>query len=251
MSKIRNLAIALESGISDLEVFHHQNEEALNALSDRAREMEQAAAKGPAYLRERAGRFAALVKQTREKIGYDPARYHPLHRQIDKMKDTDLVDFFSESLQKRVDRLVTGAQQVQESMQPGYRGVVMYELSGMTFATAGRVVRYVAGFYPDRLKHAMKIVQPREGTIEFFPDPEDKAFFKKTDWDRRLNLVIMGHIPGTKNGKGPDYLGLWCDSVVSREIDVASKKAERLSYEHRFVKATVKHGPETIYLVSF
>ncbi|MBI3394713.1 MAG: hypothetical protein HY042_02650 [Spirochaetia bacterium] len=252
LQKLRNLAFLLEKGLSDLEDFHHKSDRHLDTLDERAALLEQASADGPAYVRERAKRLRGLIGDARGRIGYAPKNYHALFRQLDKVKNTDLVEMFSESLQKRVDRLVAGADSVKDLIVPGTRRVVLYELGGMTFAVAGRVVRYIRGIGQERIRNIERLVKPRRGSIEFFPDPADRVFFPDTLDGRTLDLVIMGRsLSDTRVPGDADYLGVFCDRLSPGEINVLAKKAERFAEPHRYVRAVVRHQGRPVYLVTF
>jgi hypothetical protein len=147
---------------------------------------------------------------------------------------------------------VAGADNVRPRLVTGTRRVVVYDLGGMTFAVAGRVVRIIQNVGLEKARNIHRYVKPREGTIDFFPDPADHVFFPDSLEGRTLDLIIMGRSPSDARVPGDsDYLGVFCDDLHAEEINVLKKKAERFSETHRFVRAFVKHQSKRVYLVTF
>ncbi len=234
IDRIHNLAGRLESKIGELERTRFDHEKDFQDLFAGTAELLDLCRSGPAYVRERARRLNDLLNRLHRATGYMPGRFRLLLRQIDKIKDPVLSDYFSPSLQKRLDRLT-------EQNAPAARiptRPLLLSLGNLNFCLDAPVCQVLRAV---RVAGQSAWKFPR-GPVDFFPGNLDTAFAPDPAPDR-LNLLVARQ----KNR----FLGLWFEQTarVSREeADRLTRNARPLERPHRLLAGKTKFAGRTVFI---
>jgi len=198
MESIESRVGEIEKNLLELERFDIEyGREYVSALENAVlllRESEN----GPAYVQERAKRLHSLLFHARDRMEYRSAFYNPLHRQITKIKDTDISDYFSPALRKRLDGLNPCLEKK--------GNLILYRLGRTRYAVFGELKeRRDAVSYKELKKMSFSGSEPY-----IFP-PESKSF--QSDIFNAKNFMIVNH-------KVNGVYALYYDEILDiREMD--------------------------------
>lgn len=205
------------------------------------------------YIRERIKRFHSLLQKHQQRLQDDARSRSLLHRQIDRLLDADLIQYYAPAVDKRISSLssldVTEKQdQVllhSELKNLHRRKVVLYEFDGMQFLVIGLILKTGSG-----RPAAPPRVYADNQTVQFFPYTEEHRRTEKT------GLAVI-------KGKG-STIALWVDrlieiydyeSVMKDDVDHPLQHALRSSLEgageHRFVQGKFRYRGRHSFLLSF
>lgn len=234
LDQLQSLSDRLQRELLQLEEHHYRTEERYTRLFENSAELIHLADSGPAYIRERARRLQGLLTRLRAEIGYSGKRYHSLYRQIDRMQDSIISDFFSPLIEKQMNRILR--KEYPEKLTSATT-LLIYRLDGMLFGVSGQVLRRY-----ERVKPQSSIRLRNGDPLECFPERPEGL----TETDRRRpGLLIISRDPAPP-------LGLWFDRLLEiRRKDAAELLAgvQPLDFEHRYIKGRIRSEGRTIYLI--
>ena len=237
--RIQNLANRLEEGLHDLEREQFAREADFQRLYADSAELLGLSRKGPAYIRERARRLNDLLDREHQRVGFDDRRFQLLYRQLDKIRDPLLSDYFSPSLARRLERTLSGKRpSPADSVSPP----LIYRLGRLWYLLERPIYKIVTGLTPDEARRR----EFRPGPLEYFP-PAGHALFQGRESDRDpLRLMIV------RRSEADAFLGLWFSETTA----ISQGDAERLRHNqeplarpHRWLTGRVLFGGRQVYLI--
>lgn len=242
--RIDRLAAEIQENLFDIEKSHRSTGEKIQRLQEEAAELIGIGSEsGSSYVQERALRLQTILGRLDGQYNLLQAEFGILHRQIDKIKDTVLSDYFSPSLNRRIDKLVESrfAPEGTTVARPSRKNrFIIYRLGEMHFGVYGRLIKHLKNISAGSAKK----IKIQEGQIGFFPEKEDSAFFREEDTEIRDLLVVK------RPGMDSKYMGLWCEELVrleERDPSDIEARIQPLNVPHRYVAGKMFMGGVAIY----
>jgi len=229
MEELHDGMETMEQELVAVEAMEQEMTRRLQELLEKSTVMIRAGEKAPAYMSERVKRLHSLIRKLIEERGYSPSAYHPLHRQIDRIRDTDLSDFFSPALSRRIDSMYGKRQEDANA--------VFYELGNVRFCVFGKIVETVEGVDFER---GESLARSRGVGFLF---PETAEGFEKSL--QRCSLMFVELHDG-------EMAALFCERVTDkRMLDRFGIRREltALSEPHRFVEGYFLIEGQRNYLI--
>jgi hypothetical protein len=165
----------------------------------------------PSYMRERIFRLQALLKKM-ESAGYDPKKYHPLYRQLAKILDTNISDYFSPAIDAGIDRMVKASRYGSQITERGIDNnterdrYILYTLGKTGLSIYGRLVKKIGRIGFDRAKERMA----EDGVSFLYPD--SGGGFSKEIERGLLVYAVSGSNPGRRGA-------LYIERIVQKLSD--------------------------------
>ncbi len=204
------------------------------------------AADAPMYLRERSARLAALIKKMHLEIDDHRQRLSVLFRQIDKMKDPLLSDFFSPMIEKALERIMANRPEARHAIR---QARPLYMLGNVRFAAPGLPLKRIKNISYRDLPRIREMIQAKNfdlsgepAILDVFPEKPEENYFSSPD--SRLDLLLC------RLGDGK-FLGLWCEKILSvlpDEEEPLEKKAVPVNL-NRWITGSVTRGGEKYFLI--
>ena len=211
MDDVQASAHQIEEMLLELEKLHMQFQDKINEVLSSAAAL--TSLPSSSYVKERSQRLIKVLQSFQEKKGYDPRSFHPLYRQIEKIKDQLLSDYFSPS----IDRMLHSIQKKDEMKM----GFITYQLDGVYFGIRGSIVNT-----PERIDIK-------------FPSREDSSFFK--DKEKRNYIYVQSNSSIIYALQYDDHYKI----VENKE----KLKLNPLEVKHSIIKGWIKLEGKKIYII--
>lgn len=242
MDEVNALALRIQNIVLDMEHESRNTEMKWETvLLEVASLIEMTGKDNMSYARERAIRLQSLLKNFQKQILQIRQDFSLFHRQIDKILDMEISDYFDPALNRRIDDIMD--YRVKEDLQSKKRNRLLgYRLNGMTFAVHGKVLRHLENIDIDQYN-------PSEHTDhgeQYFPE-SIREYLSRRQGSRRLDLLVV--LPD----KSSRPIGLWADELVEvDEMDarMVDDHLEALQRSHRLIKGRIRIKGRNIYLLN-
>ena len=225
MSRIEDL----ESRINGIELADSRMLEDLRNLLLESTVFLRESENAPVYIQERAKRLHNLLREKEDKAAYRASQYGPIYRQIDKIKDTDISDYFSPALKKRLDNMYP--------CRKTKGNAVFFRLGKTKYAIFGKIIKIIKAVpFSDAAKF-----HPSGTEIEIFP-PKSEAF--SSEIKNAEKLMILETARGT--------FGAYADELLGKkelDLDHVRKNLFDIYYPHRMIPGKFRIEGITYYLL--
>lgn len=238
----RILARKIRNDIDGLEQIHHKMEEQIRAVLNSVAELIQMNRESTSpYVTERATRLKDLLIEFQEDRGYKSSSYSPLFRQVDRILDSSLSEYMSESLNKKLSQIVDRKET--PTYVTGLNRYIYYRLGDMTFRIYGRLlerITHTSGKIAERLHQNFSGMR----NINFFPY-QGTDFYEPGHIEHWKDLLIV-EVPSSN-----DIFALWCDEVIrmDEKIDTRERKSAMKS-SHRLIEGKAMIKGTAVYLLN-
>lgn len=229
MTEIMSRAEALETRINEMERFDAENLDRLRSALEDCTVFLRESEKAPVYIQERARRLHSLLKEKENTSSYRASQYGPIYRQIDRIKDTEISDYFSPALKKRLDNMYP--------CQKKKGNTVFFHLNSTCYAIFGSIMKIMK---PVAHEEASKF-HPGGETVTVFP-PMSEAFAEEIASSAKLILFKTKRIP----------LAVYADEIIDkRDLDQDHIKNNLLDiyYPHRMIPGKFRLEGKSYYLI--
>jgi len=197
MQSIESRVEDIENSILELERYDIEYGEKYRSALENSVLLLRESEKGPSYVQERAKRLHSLLFKIQDRLDYRSSFYNPIHRQISKIRDLDIVDYFSPTLKKRMDRIVPCMEQK--------GNLILFRLGKTKYAVFGVLKEKIDAMDAEKVSELLSCEE-----ICCFP-PESELFTGEI-----MNAESLLHVENRIHGN----FGLYCDEVIDiRNVD--------------------------------
>jgi len=230
MDSIESRVEDIEKNLLELERYDIEYGREYSAALENAVLLLRESDNGPAYVQERARRLHSLLSHIQDRLEYRSSFYNPIYRQITKIRDTDISDYFSPALKKRMDNLVPCAEKK--------GNLILYRLGKTNYAVFGTLVEKTESLSPDELMSKFS----QEKYFSVFPH-QCKSF--QSDIENSGGVLIINH---PVHGKYGLYYNEILD-IKNMDSEHVEKNIFPLKRPHPNVPGRIKiHGVSYCFL---
>lgn len=237
---------AVQSGAEKLKQLLLQLDEKSSEMGDILQRLRQQAAEVSSvaeagYIQERLHRFSALLSDYPAQTGSALKASSVLHRQIDRIMNADLIQYYSPALERRADKLVQSFETRGNQSRDAFAfykltnrhrvKILTYTFGGLHFAVSGRVLKTLTGN-----PHRPPKVMAGGDTVETFPCRGDQFCTDRAQSGKSGMMVVKG---------SKKCVGLWADRLLTVEdFDTVMDEQENHPLQHALrssLESVAKH----------
>lgn len=229
------LTLQIEQKLLELEKNHTQQSQGYNDLFAEVGRLAELSAQGPAYVHERSLRLCSLVSKINTEHASTGRVYGALFRQISKIQDNTISDYFSPAVNRNLDRILRQRTRFRTGTH-----LVIYQLGDMLFGVYGQLSKRFRGIKGNRTQK-IKVANKQ---IEFFP--HNLQIFTNADHESKsYDLLIFR----SKSGK---HYGFWTEGILDMQKEAPAKIQTTLHPSaklHRLVSGSFQKSGKRVNLI--